>query len=89
MTTDKFDALRTYGAALDLDAYMQFRAESECQKYDLGWEFFAKALDTGVRVFFGVVVGDDGLLEEDTQRPDIFMQWQDQIFAQWQDQRDD
>jgi hypothetical protein len=62
----------------DLDDYMKFRAEREDQDYDLYPQFFGQLLETGVRIFFGVMVGDDGRLLEDTQQPELFKQWQDQ-----------
>lgn len=64
----------TESTAQRLHAYMTFRAEREGQVHDLTTDYYQAALDKGIKGFFGVAVGPDGL-EYDTQQPQLFTEW--------------
>jgi hypothetical protein len=60
-----------------LDDYMKFRAAKEQAVYEFDSQFFRKALDKGVCVFFGITADPDTVtLIEDTQNPAAFEEWQ-------------
>ena len=57
-----------------LHAYMAFRAAREGVDHTLPVSFYRKQLDAGICVFFGVIVGPDGLIL-DKQQPEMFAEW--------------
>jgi hypothetical protein len=61
-------------AAQQLLGYMTFRARREGQPHELPLEYYQEHLDQGVRTFFGVVTGPDGL-EADLRQPEMFEEW--------------
>jgi hypothetical protein len=68
---------RVTDTAYDLHNYIQWRARHEGVGYSLSPEFFRAAIDAGTTSFFGVEIGESGLVG-DSQQPDLFRQWQAQ-----------
>jgi hypothetical protein len=54
--------------------YMSFRAGREHQEHELTPAYYQKYLDAGVRTFFGIEVGSEGLAA-DRQQPLLFEEW--------------
>ena len=52
-----------------LCSYMKKRSKVEGVTWSLPKEELDKLFDTGIRMFFGVVIDDDGYLLYDTQEP--------------------
>jgi hypothetical protein len=64
--------------AHQLGAYMEFRAAHEGVAYGISSAWYCDMLSQGVRVFFGVVVSEDGLIE-DLRRPELFAEWMKRV----------
>ena len=69
---------KPFDVAHQLGAYMEFRAAREGVPHDLSSAWYCDMLSQGVRSFFGVVVGEDGLIE-DMRRPELFAEWRKKI----------
>ena len=68
------DAKKLSDVAHRLGAYMEFRAAREGIPHELSTAWYCDMLSQGVRVFFGVVVCENGLIE-DLQQPELFAEW--------------
>jgi len=66
--------IATHAQAELLHDYMAYRAIQEQQPYDLDVPFFERALKSGIRRFFGVSVGDTGLIAHE-QNPETLREW--------------
>lgn len=61
-------------AAIELDAYLRFRASQEGVGYGLSPGWLLGALCHGCRSFFGIIVGAAGI-ERDEQNPEALSAW--------------
>jgi len=68
-------------AATTLHAYMTFRASRERVPHELPIGYYARALASGIRSFFGVEVSGAGNLVEDTHNPQAFAMFKGQSDA--------
>lgn len=76
-----YEFTRLEGLALDLCAYMNFRAECEKKQHEFDRRFYLDALLGGTREFFNVTVGEHGLIE-DTENPSAFQAWKATVASQ-------
>ena len=77
----EYEFTRLEGIALDLCAYMNFRAERENKRHEFDRRVYLDALLSGTREFFNVAVGDDGLIE-DSEKPSAFQSWKAVVASQ-------
>lgn len=53
-----------------LESYLRSRANREGVAFDLPTSFFVTAMTNGIRLFFGILIDDNGNLLSDNQEPE-------------------
>lgn len=72
------EAEKLYEVAHQLVTYMVFRAAREGIPCQLSFTWCYAMLREGVRAFFGVVVSEDGLVQ-DLRQPELLAEWMKKI----------
>jgi hypothetical protein len=75
MTKKKIDSVHVAEQLFD---YMTFRAARENQVHELDVACYCAHIEAGVRTFFGIAIGPDGL-EADEQQPGLFREWKRRV----------